>query len=160
MRFIPLLFFIGSLSHAADRAHFVSGLAGPDQLVDGFDFQSGSPVEFLSLLKATDGWISVDGFHHEWIHEEDVADLIPLMSSQESCAAVVSTLSSRIPTTESTVGREAALLIEGYRRGRYPSFLVSDHAHSTPQELRDLEQWCAEFQTYWKKRANRVPGTD
>jgi hypothetical protein len=158
MRYVLLLFFFGAIAHAEDRTHFVSGLVDGGSFDESFDFQTGSPVEFLTVLKgATKGMISVRGFHHGWIREEDVADLIPLMSSEEPCRAVISTFSShRIPNS-STVGHEASLLIDGYRKGRYPSFLSSDRELRTSQEQWDLQKWCDEFMAYWQKRVNKRP---
>jgi len=84
-------------------------------------------------------------YHIGWIHEEDIPELIALLNSNEPCAQVISIFSSYVPEgiPQSTIGREAAFLIDGFRKGRYPPDLDSMHYYNFDK---------SEIEIWWKKR--------
>jgi hypothetical protein len=61
-----------------------------------------------------------------------------LLDSQERCIPVIHAKSSFLPDT-STVGREAAMMITGYRDGAYPSVLHAGHTKVKSKE--ELRAW-------------------
>jgi len=78
-----------------------------------------------------------------WITEEELELLVGLLDSTEPCASVTSVYSSSLRFGESsTIGREAALLIDGYRRGVYGD---GQRYGSTKDELK----------TWWNERKAR-----
>jgi len=71
-----------------------------------------------------------------WIEREHIPALIALLDSTELCTAVVDARSSFLPDS-STVGDEAAMLIDGYRDGYYPSRLhASRYTYADKQAMR------------------------
>lgn len=110
----------------------------------GFDVDLG-PIELLQFLKERRGAWTAPLFPKEWIKEADLPVLVSLLHSTEPCAGVINMLSSVIDSTTSTVGNEAAYLLEGYISKRYPPRLIS----TRPQcDVREIELW-------WSKRQER-----
>ena len=93
---------------------------------DSFDWQNKGPLAFIDFLKQHDvtstkaRFYMVFGSHKDWVDVSDIPALIALLASNLPCASVNSVLSSFMPQYSSTVGREAAFLIEGFRHGNYP----------------------------------------
>jgi len=93
---------------------------------DSFDWQNKGPLAFIDFLKQHDvtstkaRFYMVFGSHKDWVDVSDIPALIALLASNLPCASVNSVLSSVMPQYSSTVGREAAFLIEGFRHGNYP----------------------------------------
>ena len=110
----------------------------------GFDTDLG-PIALLQFQKERHGVWTAPLFPKEWIKEADLPVHVGLMHSTEPCAGVISMLSSEIDSTASTVGNEAAYLIEGYITNRYPPRLISTR---TPCDVREIELW-------WNKRQER-----
>lgn len=79
-----------------------------------------------------------------FVAESDLPGLVALLDSGEPCAVVLQPISAHLPTRPSTVGHEAALLIEAFRQGRYPLSPASDLRHVDEEGLRD---WWA----LWRK---------
>jgi hypothetical protein len=122
-----------------------------------FDFQSHGPVEFLAFLESEferlseDDSLSDSGFfftvrgtHRGWIQASDLPQLAERLDSEAPCLSVVRETSSFIPFEGSTIGIEAAALIEGYQAeaeltgyGGWPSRTVSD-PHADREALRAL----------------------
>lgn len=92
----------------------------------GFDFSRGTPVEFLEHLRSLGPgqFVTIAEPLTNWVRRENLEELVARLDSREPCAAVVQSYSSYLPR-ESTVGDEAAFLIEGFRRHRYPPELHS-----------------------------------
>lgn len=92
----------------------------------GFDYMRQGPLELLDLLRNCEknNWVS-PFMSFGWVKESDLPALIELLDSTEPCANVQSLLSSYIDGSRSTVGNEAAYLIEGFRKDRYPPGLNS-----------------------------------
>ena len=108
---------------------------------DGFDFQTLGPQEFLehlTLEREISGefiGFTVTGTHRGWIRESDVPGLMDQLDSTQPCQSVNKAISSFLGMSNSTTGREAAFLIEGFRSeiertgyGGYPPELESTRA--------------------------------
>lgn len=110
-----------------------------------FDFARKGPVEFLHFLRDQIGPSGVYTFArpmNNWIRRDQLAELVALVESDEPCGTVVLSHSSTI-VLDSTVGNEAAFLIDGFRRGRYPPELHSG-AHREGRKADVLAWWRAE----------------
>ena len=114
---------------ASSRSHFVDyGMQSlePEVYGDVFDWQHAGPFEFIDQLTSVKtGSYTVLGVHHAWLREDDLPGLIALLDSDERCMSVCRTISSYLDTEGSTVGHEAAFLIEGFNKGIYPPALHS-----------------------------------
>lgn len=97
-----------------------------------FSVPSNRPVTFTRRVKG-------------WILEQHLPALIARLDSKVGCAPVVHAKSSYLPPA-STVGAEAALMIEGFRDDGYPSHLHAGRA-ARPEELRD----------WWRRRSAAPP---
>lgn len=117
----------------------------PKHYGDTFDWAHGSPSAFLEMLQKAGSIYPVTGIHHDWIRDDDIEALMNLLDSPTPCAHVVQTSSSHLPSGNSTVGHEAAYLLEGYRHHYYPPALSSDQFKPNREALK---QW---FQI-WKTR--------
>jgi hypothetical protein len=104
---------------------------------DTFDWQSRGPIEFIDLLKERDGY-TVRGVHRGWLKPVDIPPLVDLLDSQEPCGDVKMSISSYYHAGLSTVGREAAFLIQGFRKGEYPPGLNSIHFE---YEIEEILNW-------------------
>ena len=102
------------------------------------EFDSHDPIQFLNMLKARrnkPGWMTIQAPVYGWVRPEHIPRLIPLLKSTEACRPVVMADASVLPES-STVGKEAAMMIAGYRDGRYPSVkTANDKRIGTPAEL-------------------------
>ena len=134
----------------SDRQHRVIEYHGPNDYRDvvprdiafygdQFDYQHRSPREFLDFLTRCRGAYSIHGIHVGWLRPDDVPILVALLDSTTPCAPTKSTLSSHIPSYPSTVGHEAAYLLDGFRQQRYPPSL--DSSDLTPDATRKLRTW-------------------
>ncbi len=106
-----------------------------------FNFGSRGPLEFLEYLRNQKRRSVAVIAPRDWIKEKDLPGLVALVDSPDSCAAVISPLSSAMARTRSTVGIEAAYLIEGYRAGTYPPGLVSMYSHA---DVAVIKAWWAQ----------------
>ena len=82
---------------------------------------------------------TVIGVPENWITIDDIPKLIELIDSDTPCASVSSPYSSYISYEASTIGNEAAFLIEGFRKGRYPSELNS--VHYWKADKKEIKKW-------------------
>jgi len=105
----------------------------------GFDYVSEGPLDLLEILKSRDKPTMLPpGIPSCWISESDLPALFNLLDSNEPCAGVINMLSSRIDTSHSTVGNQAAYLIEGFRKGRYPPGLLTTEPY---RGMKELKSW-------------------
>jgi hypothetical protein len=116
----------------------------PANYGDTFDWNHRSPTDFLHKLEQSGNTYSVLGIHHEWIGDSDVEKLMSLLDSETPCAYVKLTVGSFQPNQRSTIGREAAFLLEGYRHHYYPPKISS--AGFKP-DLEELRSWYAHWRT-------------
>lgn len=112
---------------------------------DGFDWEQSGALDLLELLKEYPVLYCVEEDHEGWVKEADLAGLVELLDSSEPCANVISSRSSFIDFEPSTIGNEAAYLIEGYRRGKYPPRLNSTRPRPDVDEIR----------AWWRERERR-----
>jgi len=121
---------------------------------DGFDWQTSNPMEFLSLLKNKSHdpcpTYVIHGVTGDWVKEEHLAELISLLGSDQPCANVCRTISSFMDCSISTVGQEAAFIVEGFRRCEYPPDLNSGRARLDKDEI--FTWW----QDYQNKRGHET----
>lgn len=129
---IWLLLLVGSACASVPlgggRPHQVRCLGecgDPREHGDDFDWKNGGPLEFLEMLRDAEFSYPVHGVHVGWLRESDRAPLEAMLGSTEPCANVRSTRSSYYPLCLSTIGHEAAYLLEGLDRGVYPPALNS-----------------------------------
>ena len=105
------------------------GLDGP------FDWSHGDPIAFLAYLHAQRNdpcpTVVVADVPSDWLKKEHIPKLENMLESQEPCANVHSIYSSFRDCRISTVGHEAAFLIDGFRKGRYPPRMNSGGANET-----------------------------
>lgn len=84
------------------------------------------PMQFLDLLKQhlPDDFVAVEKAPINWVTRKDVDQLMALVDSKEPCAGVVYNKSAIMPhkNVRSTVGIEALMMIEGYRKKEYPAY--------------------------------------
>ncbi len=133
---------------------------------DIFAWETKGPLEFLDFLKNTEdvSWcftvneglppckentINDCSFkscqyiimvsHTNWVSAKDIPALIKLINSETPCSSVASVVSSYISPGISTVGHEAAFIIEGFRKGKYPPHLNSSRWQANKIEI--LEWW-------------------
>lgn len=100
---------------------------------------SKTPLEFLEdLCKRDSGRYSLQEAVTGWVKESDVRQLIELVDSNKPCASVALTASSYI-RLDSTMGDEAAFLIEGFRKGSYPPALNSESL--SEDERAEMKRW-------------------
>jgi len=111
-----------------------------------YRWQDVRPLEYLSYLSShSANAVTVSGCKEGWVKEEDVPLLLDLLDSKESCPNQKSVKSSFWSEERSTVGNEAAWLIQAFRVGRFPPGLNSTNNGPDPAELR---RW-------WQERKER-----
>jgi hypothetical protein len=143
---------VAPISSERPQHQVVSLIPGKEPDQEKFDFQRRTPLDFLEALKvcakSRDGyyWFSIHNSHIGWVLESDLPGLIALLHSHEPACYVISTTSSFLPPGHSTVGAEAAYLIDGYRRGAYPQSLFSGLS-----DRREIRRW-------WKKHQRQKGG--
>lgn len=117
---------------------------------DDFNWNEKGPFEFIAFLIRQDESgvkrIQIDDAPEGWLQKEHLELLVLLLDSNEPCASVGSMRSSFVDRDgkdqkSSTVGHEAAYLIESYRHGLYPKFAVNTSA--------DLELDKAQIKQWW-----------
>ena len=119
----------------------LTGESDPIEYGDTFKWQVHGPIAFIETLKSRNGY-TVHGLHKGWVWRSDIPKLVALLDSEEPCADVSMSISSYHHQGRSTVGREAAYLIEGFRRGEYPPSLNSVHFEFNADEIRS---WWADY---------------
>lgn len=113
-----------------------------------FDFPKGDPLSFLEFLQQT-RWRSsyvVDEPISQWVKREHLPALIRLLNSKLPCRAVVLTASSKM-INGSTIGDEAAFLIQGFRAGAYPPALNSRPLDG--EKLEEILNWWEAYRRAW-----------
>jgi hypothetical protein len=84
-----------------------------------------SPAKLIQTLKASGDGFTVLNLRLDYVTETDIPFLVGLLDSTEPCAHVVLAVSSIGVSGRSTVGHEAAYLIEGFWKRYYPTQLTS-----------------------------------
>jgi len=111
----------------------------------GIDLKTTNPSKLLDLLingNYQGALLTVAEPVEHWVQEKDLPKLILLLDSPVPCASVALSRSSFWPGV-STVGDQAAYLIEGFRAGIYPPSL---HSGKMAPGLKD------EIRAWWAAR--------
>ena len=146
---IPVLFAVMmilalSLSYAENSKY-----NDPKFYGDTFDWENLGPIDFLELLKSKKNekcpTYSVFGMHTKWVKINHIPDLVALLDSKEPCANVCSIYSSFLDCNKSTIGREAAFIIEGFRSGNYPP---AGNSGRSREQIDEIKEW-------WKSFSNK-----
>jgi len=111
----------------------------------GIDLKATNPSKLLDLLingNFPGASLTISEPIPHWVQEKDLPKLILLLDSPVPCASVALSKSSFWPGM-STVGEQAAFLIEGFRAGVYPPDL---HSGRMAPGLKD------EIRAWWTAR--------
>jgi hypothetical protein len=118
-----------------------------------------TPALLLKKLKTSGPQYTI-GQQVDYVKETDLPLLISLLDSTEPCAFVDMPISSIAFPTKSTVGHEAAYLIEGFWKRYYPTQLTS--RQFTP-DIKNIKDWYSSWSLLKNPRAEalqRSPGTN
>ena len=104
-----------------------------------------TPLQFLDVLRErrdTPRGVRVWNIPPDWVRRDDVPALLALARSEEVVAVTCSVVAAHAPPPDarSTLDREAMRLIEGYRRGLFPTGCSNLAPPADPDEL---ERWWA-----------------
>lgn len=109
---------------------------------ESFDWAREDPLAFLAFLQTKKDdpcpTVVVPEIPDAWLTKEHLSRLQVLLDSREPCANVHSIYSSFRDCRISTVGHEAAFLMEGFRKGSYPPEMNSGGAELDMEALRRL----------------------
>ncbi len=72
-----------------------------------------------------------------WVKEIHLKQLVEKLESKKPCAPVFLSFSSHVPRKPSTVGKEAAHLIQLYRNGNYRSGMKSEF----DLDVKEIKLW-------------------
>lgn len=97
-----------------------------------------SPAELLDILKNSGERYAISGPSVDYVKESDIPHLVELLDSKEPCAFVDLSISSIYYPGRSTIGHEAAYLIEGFWKRQYPTGLTSQH-HKP--DIAEIKRW-------------------
>lgn len=123
-----------------------SPVADPATCTGDGGWVKGTPLDLIEVLKANGrGTLRFRCAHRGFVRSEHIPALIALLDSEEPCASVTLASSSTL-LFDSTVGIEAAYLIEGYRAGEYPPDLNSTRQ---PVDREEILRW-------WRERSSSL----
>ena len=97
-----------------------------------------SPAKLIELLKTSGDRHTIIGPRLDYVKKSDLPYLVGLLDSQEPCALVDLSSSSIYYPGKSTVGHEAAYLIEGFWKRYYPTGLTSQQYKP---DLEAIKHW-------------------
>jgi hypothetical protein len=112
-------------------------------VAEGYDLKGSDPSKLLDLLVQGNfpgSVLTVDESVENWVQEKDLPKLILLLDNPVPCAPVVDARSSFWPGV-STIGEQAAFLIQGFRAGRYPPDLHSGRMSADVKD--EIRAWWA-----------------
>jgi hypothetical protein len=84
-----------------------------------------SPAKLIETLKASGERYTVHTARLDFVKGSDIPHLVSLLDSKEPCAFVDLAASSIYSPGKSTVGHEAAYMVEGFYKRYYPTELTS-----------------------------------
>jgi len=144
-----LVLALGAIPDLVKAGSPCDGLSfSPPEVLSKYDWRTKSPVEHLNHLKSlSDASFTVWGCSETWVREEHIPALLSLLDSRERCANQSAAISSFRDWHRSTVGHEAAWLIEAFRVGRFPPSLGSSGPLPSAAELR----------AWWAERLSQKP---
>jgi hypothetical protein len=97
-----------------------------------------SGAKLIETLKTGNAFYTVRALRLDYVKESDIPYLVGLLDSKEPCAHVVLSISSFRGQNRSTVGHEAAYLIEGFWKRYYPTELTSSRYKP---DVEGIKQW-------------------
>ena len=103
-----------------------------------FPEQPDSPAKLLEILKTSGERYAISRFRLNYVKESDLPRLVALLDSKETCAFIDLSSSSIYYPGKSTVGHEAAYLIEGFWKRYYPTGLTSQQYKP---DIAAIKQW-------------------
>ena len=127
---------------------WLSGLAAEDSI---FPNLPDSPMTLIEILKRAGDRYTIGDFRVDYVKESDIPHLVSLLDSQEPCGFVDMSISSIRFPGKSTVGHEAAYLIEGFWRRYYPTDLTSQ---TYKPDIESMKRWYVTW-SRWKKLAEQ-----
>ncbi len=106
------------------------------------DPRSTDPLKLLEILRRDSSMSALTIREHveHWVPEKDLPKLMLLLDSTEPCASVMHIKSSFWPGM-STVGEQAAFMIQGFRAGIYPPDLHSGRMAADAKD--EIRAWWA-----------------
>jgi len=105
-------------------------------------YETHNPIDLLDSLRRLPHSVCLVAPANDWVKEYHIPVLIGLLDCNDSCANVTAIYSSFTDYHKSTIGHEAAFLILGFRRGKYPPIMNSTHMMWSKQEIL---QWWKEY---------------
>jgi hypothetical protein len=134
---LTLLASLSSLCQANDKASRCDSLEREDYRHSAYPWQDVTPLEYLTYIRfLTVSSVTVFGCKENWVTEADVPALLDLLDSKEPSPSQKSARSSFWDADMSTVGNEAAWLLQAFRVGRFPPGLNSTRNAPDASELR------------------------
>jgi len=113
----------------------------PEDYRAGENWQKGTPFGLLAVLASHPGtgYLVTDPLA-DWVEESHLAPLMKLIESDRPCAAVIlsEVANPPMPPSFSTIGNEAAYLVEGFRTGRYPP---RESSVMPPPDVEEIRAW-------------------
>ena len=99
-----------------------------------------SPSKLIEILKGAGERYTIADIRVDYVKEPDVPYLVSLLDSKEPCSSVDMSISSISYPGKSTVGHEAAYLIEGFWKRHYPTALSSQQYKPDIEAIRHWYQ--------------------
>ncbi len=127
---------------------WLSGLAAEDSI---FPKLPDSPITLIDTLKTSGDRYTIGNVRVDYVKESDIPHLVSLLDSKEACGFVDMSISSIRSPGKSTVGHEAAYLIEGFWKRYYPTDLTSQQYKP---DIESMKRWYG-FWSRWKKLAEQ-----
>ena len=106
-------------------------------------FKTHGPIAFLDSLRKHPRPIFYMYPVRGWVKKGDIPKLLFLLDSSDTCANVTNVSSSFLDLNRSTVGREAAFLIMGFRCNLYPP---SFHSNAFVWPRDSILLWWKQYQ--------------
>jgi hypothetical protein len=97
-----------------------------------------SPSKLIEILKGAGERYTIGDVRVDYVEESDLTFLVSLLDSKEPCRFVDMSISSIYYPGKSTVGHEAAYLIEGFWKRYYPTGLTSQQYKP---DIEGIKRW-------------------
>jgi hypothetical protein len=110
-----------------------------------------SPSKLIEILKGAGERYTIGDVRVDYVKESDLPYLVSLLDSKEPCRFVDMSISSIYYPGKSTVGHEAAFLIEGFWKRYYPTDLTSQQYKP---DIEGIKRWYGMW-SYLKKLAEQ-----
>jgi hypothetical protein len=118
-----------------------------------------SPAKLIETLKAAGERYTVNTPRLDYVKASDIPYLVSLLNSEDPCAFVDLSASSIYSPGKSTVGHEAAYLIEGFYKRYYPTELTSQLHKPDIDAVKHWYQMWSHLKNVAKQSGARQRGT-